>query len=187
MDRRIIKTKEAIKIAYIELLLENHNSKITITKLANHANIDRKTFYLHYSSVDDVLLEIMENKLIELDNEINKYESLKTTIDVYAIMQALNTIIMKDFYFCQALSKRSDFDFFTNKVKEFLLKASVFALSSSGIPQPELTLYCKFFISGIVDLYSDWFSNPMNMTLEDLGNQISRIMNEGIMILSKKG
>lgn len=186
MDRRIIKTKEAIKSSYTELLLENHNSKITITKLANHANIDRKTFYLHYSSVDDVLSEILETKLLELDNEISKYESLKTSIDVYAIMQALNTIIMKDFYFCQALSKRSDFDFFTNKIKEFLLRASVLALSSSNIPQPELTLYCKFFISGIVDLYSDWFSNPLDMTLEDLGKHISQVMHEGIMVFSKK-
>ena len=54
-DRRIEKTIKATETAYFELLSEKKNDRITITELADRANIDRKTFYLHYNSVDDVI------------------------------------------------------------------------------------------------------------------------------------
>ena len=55
MDRRVQKTRAAIQRAYIELLMEKKSMKMTITELARRANIDRKTFYLHYDTTDDVL------------------------------------------------------------------------------------------------------------------------------------
>jgi len=50
-DRRQIKTKKAIIGAFFTLLQEKNISKITITELAKIANIDRKTFYLHYEAL----------------------------------------------------------------------------------------------------------------------------------------
>ena len=41
MDRRITKTKEAIQNAFFQLIEENQTTKITITKIAKTANIDR--------------------------------------------------------------------------------------------------------------------------------------------------
>ena len=62
MDRRIVKTREAIMKAYLDLITEKGTSRVSISELARRANIDRKTFYLHYNSVDDVLREYVENK-----------------------------------------------------------------------------------------------------------------------------
>ena len=57
-DKRIIKTKKAIYQALKELYLENDFEDISITQLTEKANIGRKTFYLHYSSIDDIVDEI---------------------------------------------------------------------------------------------------------------------------------
>ena len=54
MDRRITKTKEAIQNAFFQLIEENQTTKITITKIAKTANIDRKTFYTHKNSKKSV-------------------------------------------------------------------------------------------------------------------------------------
>ena len=45
MDRRITKTKEAIQNAFFQLIEENQTTKITITKIAKTANIDRKNVF----------------------------------------------------------------------------------------------------------------------------------------------
>lgn len=55
IDRRIVRTRRAIHIAFIDLLTEHEYTKITITALAKRADIDRKTFYTHYSSIDSFL------------------------------------------------------------------------------------------------------------------------------------
>lgn len=46
-DRRIRKTKEAIKYALIDLLKHKTLEKITIKDITESADINRGTFYLH--------------------------------------------------------------------------------------------------------------------------------------------
>ena len=54
-DRRIVKTKEAIKDQLVKLLDHNDVDQIRITNLTTLAQINRKTFYLHYKSVESVI------------------------------------------------------------------------------------------------------------------------------------
>ncbi len=63
-DRRIRKTKEAIKYALIDLLKHKTLEKITIKDITESADINRGTFYLHYLDKYD-LLEQIEDEYIE--------------------------------------------------------------------------------------------------------------------------
>lgn len=56
-DRRILKTKKAIYEALVELMQKKKLNSITVTELAAQADINRKTFYTYYSTVNDVLDE----------------------------------------------------------------------------------------------------------------------------------
>ncbi len=47
-DRRVRKTKSAIKHAFIQLLKEQNIENITVQDIADKADINRGTFYLHY-------------------------------------------------------------------------------------------------------------------------------------------
>ncbi len=48
-DRRVRKTKKAIQDAYFRLLEKKRTEKITVAEITREADIDRKTFYLHYT------------------------------------------------------------------------------------------------------------------------------------------
>ena len=69
MDRRIAKTRKAIQNAYFSLLAED-TTRITIAEIARRANIDRKTFYLHYESVDDIVKKTCIEKLQDLNKRL---------------------------------------------------------------------------------------------------------------------
>ncbi len=47
MDRRVERTKRNIYFAFFELLKNKPMDEISITELANKADIDRRTFYMH--------------------------------------------------------------------------------------------------------------------------------------------
>lgn len=64
MDRRILRTREAIQDALIELIEEKGFEAISIKDIAIRANINRGTFYLHYHDKFD-LLEQTEDEIIE--------------------------------------------------------------------------------------------------------------------------
>ncbi len=58
-DRRIKKTKASLHQAFYNLLKKKNYSDITVKELADEADITRKTFYLHYNTLYDLLREFM--------------------------------------------------------------------------------------------------------------------------------
>lgn len=70
VDRRILKTQESLKNALIELMTEKNFDDITIQELADRANVNRGTIYLHYQDKFDLLDQLIElhiNELGEMD------------------------------------------------------------------------------------------------------------------------
>ena len=57
-DLRVRKTKEAIRRTFEDMICEMDYEKITVKELTDRAMINRKTFYLHYETLDDLLEEL---------------------------------------------------------------------------------------------------------------------------------
>lgn len=63
----MISTKEAIQNAFIELLIHQEYTKISVSSITKTAGINRGTFYLHYKDKDEVLETIQERLFQELE------------------------------------------------------------------------------------------------------------------------
>ena len=61
MDRRKKKSRQAIELALLELLGSKKIDEISISELAETADVNRKTFYNHFSSVTEVLDSVEGN------------------------------------------------------------------------------------------------------------------------------
>ncbi len=57
-DLRVVKTIEAIKTNFEELICEKDYEKITVKELCDRARINKKTFYHYYPALDDLLAEL---------------------------------------------------------------------------------------------------------------------------------
>ena len=66
LDRRILKTQESLKKAVVELMSEKGFDEITIQDIADRANVNRGTIYLHYQDKYDLLDKLIEAHLGEL-------------------------------------------------------------------------------------------------------------------------
>jgi AcrR family transcriptional regulator len=56
MDRRTQRTRELLQTALIELINEREYDAITVQDIVDRANVGRTTFYLHYSSKDELFI-----------------------------------------------------------------------------------------------------------------------------------
>jgi AcrR family transcriptional regulator len=66
-DRRIGRTRRALKEALTALVLEKGYDSLTVEELTQRADLSRTTFYLHYRDKEQLLLEsvdVMVNDLI---------------------------------------------------------------------------------------------------------------------------
>lgn len=72
-DRRIQRTRQALRTALLELIKKKGYDSISIEEITEHANVGRATFYLHYKDKEDLLLEQfseMANEKVQLIVEI---------------------------------------------------------------------------------------------------------------------
>lgn len=181
MDRRVLKTKEAIKTAYKELVIEKNSTKITITEIAKKANIDRKTFYLHYNTIDSVLQEITVDNLSELTDLLEENNYYDHPREASVILQHLNTSLMKDMDFFERMSNSPDFQLFVADLKEITVQKSIEKMSAStDLSTEEITVYTRFVISGIIDVYANWFQNKTPITIDELSQITSKIIENGL-------
>ena len=65
-DRRVLRTKKNIHQAFLQLLSEKSLSQITVKELSEHADINRKTFYMYYSNIEDILAELEDELVLKL-------------------------------------------------------------------------------------------------------------------------
>ncbi|SDY73725.1 TetR/AcrR family transcriptional regulator C-terminal domain-containing protein [Bacillus sp. 166amftsu] len=78
VDPRIIRTRQLIKAALIDLLHEMDINKITVNRLAERATINRVTFYLHYRDIQDMLEKMAQEMVEDIEKTIT---STKTPSD----------------------------------------------------------------------------------------------------------
>ena len=95
IDRRIKKTRQALKEAYIHLIETYSEEEITVSMIAQHADLNRTTFYAHYSNKEEFLEEAVDELLEEFRKAILEPFQIDTNINVQS--QAPTTVQIFDY------------------------------------------------------------------------------------------
>ena len=77
IDRRIVRTKLAIQAALVTLIKEKGFEALTVNDIAELANINRGTFYLHYKDKFDLLEQTETEILKEIELIFRRLNSLQ--------------------------------------------------------------------------------------------------------------
>ncbi|WP_440119323.1 TetR/AcrR family transcriptional regulator C-terminal domain-containing protein [Paenibacillus sp. QZ-Y1] len=75
-DPRILRTRQLIRDAFVDLLQEMDIEKLSVNRIAERATINRVTFYLHYRDITD-MMETMADEMIEhIEKIVEEHEPL---------------------------------------------------------------------------------------------------------------
>lgn len=177
MDRRVARTRRNIFYAFFRLVQTKPISEITVSELARHADIDRKTFYLHFQTVQDVYREFVqtiyaqvsqilaesEQRGLEHQNRIESGEVLERASDVAPFdfvwfYDSLNQIMVENLAFFEKLSRDTTFMFLKNDFKN-VLKQALMDHYSDWKGDYRQSLYAEFIAAGAISLWTDWLQN----------------------------
>ncbi len=176
MDRRIQKTKKAIKTAYMELLIEKNTAKITIAEISRKADIDRKTFYLHYESTESIIKEITEEKMNDFLVILEKNGFFERPYDTHIYFQSMNQLLEQDIEIFQHIVKHPDFNYFWQQIETVMVQTLTTHLSEIvNLNKEEITIYTIFLGAGINDVYTKWLKNEIPVSLDELGHIVNNV------------
>ena len=76
-DLRVQRTKKILKDTFNKMIVTTDFEKITIKDLCNKAIINRRTFYLHYSSIEDLLEDFISDYTREYYDLIKDFDPIE--------------------------------------------------------------------------------------------------------------
>lgn len=178
-DLRTLKTQRAVHDALISLMTEKDITKITVSELAARAMINRKTFYRHYTCINDVLDEIESLIIDGVSNILNQEHSM--IIDPHTLFHGISNLMSDNKEFYSALLKVKSSDFIVGKIRDAVRDALLNILREIGnADEATLNACAEFAVSGILSLYSKWFIEGEQGSLDDLADVACKMMLDGI-------
>jgi AcrR family transcriptional regulator len=175
-DRRVRYTKMVLKESFVKLLGEKDISKITIKEICDGADINRATFYAHYSDQYDLLRKIED----ELFENISAHLSGQTfvvgeesTIDM---VERIFEYIRENAQLCKLLiSERGDLDF-QKKIMAFVYDKNIVGLLPQGSIADEDDEYIRsFMITGCVGIIQKWLNGDMKKSARSLAELLIKL------------
>ena len=180
IDPRVKRTKKMFKDALKELMLVHDDyMEITVKELCEKAELNRRTFYLHYEYIDDVLLEIQEDFTQEFYEATKQYDHIKDiepVIRVFFDLHESNPIYDKII-----LSPAQDY------IRETMRSRTVNVLDNNdnlkGIRHHDIltqNIIEQFYHMTVVSAYREWVRQRKIMSKEDVVKLTAKLVANGL-------
>ena len=164
-DRRIRKTRSVLKAALLSLMKEKSVKHITVKELCDKADINRGTFYLHYTDVFD-MLEQIEN---EMFNSFNEYLDLPQGGEKMLTEDKFREIfvyVKDNSEFCQVmLSDRGEIGFIRKLIK-FLHERFTTFYGNTSVAEH----YFSFIVYGFLGMVENWLNTGMKESPSEMAS-----------------
>lgn len=156
-DLRVIKTRRIIRSTFMDLLSEKPMARITISELCRRAEINRKTFYRHYTDLSDAAAEL-ENEILD---EFSRGFGSESISSAGAVIANVGRVIGERPDFYRSLMRHNPDTFNNGRLKEALCRM-ITAVEKNRNPETDestLKAASDFVVSGVFALYAEWFEN----------------------------
>ncbi|MCC8080724.1 MAG: TetR/AcrR family transcriptional regulator [Lachnospiraceae bacterium] len=175
-DRRIKKTKASLHQAFYELLKKKNYSDITVKELAEEADITRKTFYLHYNTLDDLLREFMAERYERLQKPMEDMDLFSEDFDYFAFFTHLYDLFLENHDLIKKLMDDQNSRYVMQRVMDENENLNFERTKVHFDLRPEiLRIYFRYYTRGISGTFLEWFTNPDAIPLEEFVDTVRNI------------
>ncbi|WP_263559831.1 TetR/AcrR family transcriptional regulator [Paenibacillus polymyxa] len=170
VDRRITKSQEAIKKAFIELMSEKNFDQITVQDISDKENVGRRTIYHHYQDKFDLLSKLIEEHISEL-RKLCESAAINTNV------KEANLVWFKYFesnylFFSTMLTGQGTFAF-RNQFLQFVIeelkeRVDISRGKNKGLNEDVIL---RFLGSAIVGIVESYFTEDIPKSTEMIAEQ----------------
>lgn len=174
VDRRIAKSQLAIKNAVTELMSENSFDDITIQDIADRADVNRGTIYLHYTDKYDLLDKMIEEHIDNLRGLCQSAAEMTFQEGNYVWYEYFEHHFL--FFSTMLTSKGAPYfrtRFLDLVVDEFKSEVDTAEGKNHGLNE-EVIL--QFFGSAVVGAVEWWFKNGMPLSARVMAEQTGALL-----------
>lgn len=176
MDRRIQKTRNAIIEAFVALMAEKSFEQLTINEIADRANVNRGTVYLHYVDKHDLLEQCMDIHLNQLFQECPPGGDNDNFSSKDFMLQMFEYLEQHALLYSTLLTNKG-IPAFRNKLLDMAKNSLNEQITISGINQDiQKEVLVQFLASAGVGVIEWWIMHAMPYPAKDMVEQFWQIL-----------
>ena len=176
--KNAVRSRKMIQRALVALLQEKELDKITVTDIVTRADINRGTFYAHYTDISMVLDSIMEHVCQTLREALEKQPLWEKRPDARLILQHLQHMIEADLEFYRNAIRSNVSGTVLEKLRNFFIELMMQRESSYAIhDHAQYVFMVRFTSGGVIAMYRDWFSGVLPFSLDALTEKAAQSIN----------
>lgn len=175
-DRRVLRTRKAIRSAFAELLSEKDYNDITVTDISERADINRKTFYNYYRNTEDLVQDIENEAIADFDTLMDDLREHHILDNPEMIVTRISAAIESNLdYFRDFLIISKNAALF-NRIADSLKKQIRVTLADQDVMDPMKAEALSIYItSGALSVYRDWLMDGRRAPREELDAYLQRL------------
>jgi len=185
LDRRVKYTKMVLRQSLLELMKSKPIDKITVKEICELADINRGTFYSHYSE-PRALLEQIQNELYnDIKATLNKYlTNTDAALQSYEMVLEIIKCIEANSDICKILLGEHGDSEFLKRIIDFAYEKSreSWTLSMKVEDEKLIEYFYSFVSSGSIGAIQLWIQSGMVEPPEMLATIIDKLTSQGIKI-----
>lgn len=172
-DRRIQKSKDSIMNAFIKLMGEKDFERITINQIAECANVNRGTIYLHYTDKYDLLDKCISTHLNKIFDVCINNSTDSGNVSSQSTLFKTFEYIQKDSVFFHTMLSNKGVTAFSAQLQK-MIEARVEAMYQQMKIDKRIKkdFAVQFLSSAIVGLLTWWIVNSFPYSSKEMVSQI---------------
>jgi len=181
-DLRVIKTRNALYGALLELMKEKSFEEIRVSDICDKALVNRSTFYAHYTDKYELFLDFMNSIKTELAESLEKNENIINTKEYYIKMLSILLDHIEDkrnIFYSMVINNRNSIisDIIVDAINRDI-KARLEDLHDiGGIPSEVVSVFYLGAVAGVCLL---WIKNSNKYTKEEILEYLEKLIPENI-------
>ncbi|MGM8212497.1 TetR-like C-terminal domain-containing protein [Virgibacillus sp. W0430] len=169
-----------LKNSLLKLLKEKQLSAITVKEICMHADINRSTFYAHFSDHFDLLEQIEEELIEDMTMYLESY-NFEQNDEALQMTEKLIEYFASKQEECQTLLNENSDSSFETKVRKVARRYIMKNWMEGTDLDKETSKYISaFIVSGSIQLMKVWLNCGMDKSPREMAVIIIQLVNKGV-------
>ena len=184
IDRRVMKTRQALQEALVGLILEKGYQKITVQDIIDKANVGRSTFYDHFLDKEDLLEKSFMYLADDLSDQVMTPHQHENEVDhiVHSLDFFRHAYVNRPFY--KAMAESGGGDVLLKKgsqhIKQNILAhLKLMKVDEADLPAP-IEVLVHFLASSLLAMITWWVDQEADYTAEEMNAMYTALALRGL-------
>ena len=186
--RSAARSRRLIRDAYVNLMQEKPIDKISISDIVREADLNRGTFYAHYSNPMDVLMEIADEILGDVQGFFADFSFTDFLKEPMPLLLRVEKLLADNLDFYRRINLNTASIGFTDQIKKILIE---YISSNKSVPEnlrnnPHFTVALELFAGGLISVYLGFVMGTIRVNAREITETISILISQSASLLFVK-